>query len=656
MFVKNNILEENRKRNELINAHYDPLSGYGSTSIERVSVYIEGAPLEDMYLPVDFANTPLVSLMSENGFESFITDVLQIEFNDDNIEETWRAFIRERVKYDFEYWAYSFIKIKAKGKPYDIQFSLNRAQRYLLGILERMRLDGVPIEIILLKARQWGGSTLIQFYMLWIQLVHRNNWNSVICGDVEGQSRNVRGMVTKALASYPDWLLNDQIKFTPFEGSSKNRVIENTNCVISIGSAQKPDTLRSSDISMAHLTEVGLWKATKEKKPEDLIQSIIGSLYETEYSFLALESTAKGVGNYFHREYIKAEKGENNLTPVFIPWFMIDIYSNPIEDYNTFFDEMDDKEWMLWEMGATLEAINWYRKKRKTMAEWRLNSEYPSTALEAFQSTGRRIFRMEDVRKLEKSCLDPEFKGELVGMADTGPDSLIGMRFVQGKGDLKVWMMPDSEKIRDRYIVVVDIGGVSDQADYSDIVVFDRYFMMEGGVPDIAAEWHGHIDHDKVAWKAAQIATMYGEALLVIESNTLETEGTEGDNFEYILDEIAGHYDNLYSRTPIDQIRQGAPKRWGFHTNSSTKPMVIKHHVKAVRDGLYIERDQQAIFEHDTFELKEDGKTMGAVEGMHDDKLMTRAIGVWVCYHWDLPRPAIVSQAKSPRIISEASI
>ncbi len=300
-----------------------------------------------------------------------------------------------------------------------------------------MRLDGVPIEIILLKARQWGGSTLIQFYMLWIQLVHRNNWNSVICGDVEGQSRNVRGMVTKALASYPDWLLNDQIKFTPFEGSSKNRVIENTNCVISIGSAQKPDTLRSSDISMAHLTEVGLWKATKEKKPEDLIQSIIGSLYETEYSFLAFKSTAKGVGNYFHREYIKAEKGENNLTPVFIPWFMIDIYSNPIDDYDTFIDEMDDKEWMLWEMGATLEAINWYRKKRKTMAEWRLNSEYPSTALEAFQSTGRRIFRMEDVRKLENSCLDPEFKGELVGMADTGPDSLIGMRFVQGKGDLK---------------------------------------------------------------------------------------------------------------------------------------------------------------------------------------------------------------------------
>ena len=655
MLEINNILEENRRRNELINAPYNPVTGYGSTSIERESVFISGAPIEDMYLPVDFAKTPFVSMLSENGIEGFMDD-LELDYTEENVEEVWRSFIRERIKFDFEYWAFTFIPIKAKGKPYDIQFLLNRAQRHLLKILEDMRLAGEPIEIILLKARQWGGSTLIQFYMLWIQLVHRNNWNSVICGDVEGQSRTVRGMVTKAINNYPEWLLNSQIKFTPFEGSSKNRVIENTNCVISIGSAQKPDTLRSSDISMAHLTEVGLWKATKEKKPEDLIQSIIGSLYETDYSFLALESTAKGVGNYFHREFIAAEKGENNLKPVFVSWFMIDIYSKEIDDYPEFILSMDEKEQSLWEMGATLEAINWYRKKRKTMAEWRLNSEYPSTALEAFQSTGRRIFRMEDVRKLEKTCCDPDFIGEIVGKADTGEASLKGMEFVKGRGDLMVWKMPDEERMRDRYIVVVDIGGSSDQADYSDITVFDRYFMTDGGVPEIVAEWHGHIDHDKVAWKSAQIATMYGEALLVIESNTLETEGTEGDNFEYILDEISESYTNLYSRTPIDQIKQGAPKRWGFHTNSSTKPMVIKHHVKTVRDGLYIERCQQAIFEHDTFELKDDGKTMGAVDGMHDDMLMTRAIGVWVCYHWELPRVIEHRKIKSPRIVSEASI
>lgn len=108
-------------------------------------------------------------------------------------------------------------------------------------------------------------------------------------------------MITKALNKYPSYLLGETVKFTPFEGSSKNKVIQNTNCVVSIGSFQKPDTLRSGDISGAHLTEIGLWRATPGKKPEDLIQSISGSIYDTAYTILGLESTAKGVGNFFHR-------------------------------------------------------------------------------------------------------------------------------------------------------------------------------------------------------------------------------------------------------------------------------------------------------------------------------------------------------------------
>ena len=78
---------------------------------------------------------------------------------------------------------------------------------------------------------------------------------------------------------------------------------------------------------------------------------------------------------------------------------------------------------------------------------------------------------------------------------------------------------------------------MSSNADYSVIKVADRLPMLEvGGVPEIVCEWHGHIEHDLLIWKAAQIAKAYCNALLVIESNTLETEGTEGDNFEYVLD------------------------------------------------------------------------------------------------------------------------
>ncbi|MDR3142111.1 MAG: hypothetical protein LBU37_10350 [Tannerellaceae bacterium] len=660
------ILSENKRRIDVINQEYNPITGYGSASVERIHVQIEDCPLPDMWLPAGFAETGFVKTLAKEGFNKFIKK-RQGAVTEKKRDVLWREFIKERIRYDFEYWAYSFIKIKAKGKPFDINFLLNRAQRVFLKELERLRLSGAPIEIILLKARQWGGSTLIQIYMLWIQLVHRKNWNSVICGDVESQSRTVRAMVSKAIGNYPKWLSCEAIAFAPFEGSTKNRIIKNRNCVISIGSAQQPDALRSSDISMAHLTEVGVWKATEGKKPEDLVQSIVGSIYETDCSVKVLESTAKGVGNYFNREWIDAVSRKNNLSPVFIPWFMIDIYSREIDDYRKFIDSMDEYEWMLWQLGASLEAVNWYRKKSKDLKErWRMNSEFPSTPEEAFQSTGRRRFRMEDTIKLKKTCIDPEWIGDVCGETESGKNALKDIRLVQDKqastndeNKLWIWTMPDnSGKWRDRYVTIVDVGGVSDGADFSDVLVLDRYYMAEGGIPEVVAEWHGHIDHDLLAWKAAQIATLFGNALLVIESNTLETEGTEGNNFEYILDEIADTYRNLYSRTPSDQIKKGIPAKWGFHTNTSTKPMVISHQAKVVRGELYVERCLFAVMEHDVFEIKKDGKTLGAVEGMHDDRLITRAIGNWICYKLPLPKLIITDQTNNAarKIQGEATI
>jgi hypothetical protein len=219
--------------------------------------------------------------------------------------------------------------------------------------------------------------------------------------------------------------------------------------------------------------------------------------------------------------------------------------------------------------------------------------------------------------------------------------------------------MPDENNLfRDRYIVSVDVGGVSDKADYSCIMVADRLAMPDGGIPEIAACWHGHIEHDKLAWKAVELARTYGNALLIIEANTLETEGTEGDHFEYILNEIAGEYNNLYCRTSQQEVRQGRPRRWGFHTNSSTKPMVINFLLKAMRDSLYVERCIETTYELDLYELKENGKEMGAVEGNHDDRVMATAILIWACYNHPLPfkRESHAKNCHRTRIISEASI
>lgn len=660
------IIEENKKRLGAISAVYNPITGEGSTSIERKAVEIEGFPLERMYLPLTMLNEPFVQQLTEYGATGYLKEMSGIEPNDRNIIILWLEFCLKRIEHDFEYWARSMTVIADKGKGRDTAFTLNRPQRIYLKAMEELRIAQKPIDIILCKARQWGGSTLTQLYMLWIQLVHKRNWNSVICGDIEKQSSIVAGMLAKVISRYPTWATGGKkLTTSPYQGAQKTRVISWSNSRYSLGSAQKPDSLRSEDISMAHLTEVGLWKATQGRKPEDLVQSIFGSIASGPYTMKVIESTAKGVGNFFHRTWIDASEGRNNFTPVFIPWFSIDLYSKPLpqDDYPAFIGSMDEYEKNLFTLGATLEAIAWYRDKRREMPdEWRLFSEFPSTATEAFQSTGRRVFRISYVNNMRKYCIPPLFTGDIV------PDNTPGSkaRFLPAapgedtrENCLWVWLMPDtSQHLRDRYIVTVDVGGTGNKADYSCIMVADRIAMLDGGLPEIAACWHGHIEHDKLAWKAVEIARAYDNALLVIESNTLETEGTEGDNFEYILNEISGRYSNLYSRTSAQEIKQGRPRRWGFHTNSSTKPMVINFLLKALRDELYIEHCLPTTYELDLYEYKENGKETGAVEGNHDDRVMATAILVWTCYNHPVPTPCNrhTGKSRSTRIISEASI
>lgn len=686
-------IAENRRRLAVISAPYNPLTGEGSDCLPRTHVTIQGLPQPELWLPDTFVQTPFVQTLIEKGVDYFIGMYMHADPHDPEQRDIlFNEFCAERIKHDFEFYAYTNYEINDKETGRSIPFRLNRAQRKYLRKLEQLRLAGKPIDIILLKARQWGGSTLTQLYMGWIQTILHVNWNSVICADIENQARIISGMLRNAFSSVKSWATGGRnISTSPYEGSTSTRVISISGSRYSVGSMQKPEKLRSENIAMAHLSEVGLWKKTKSKTPEDLVQSIFGSILSGPDTIKVLESTAKGVGNFFHRTWLKAVAGENNFTPVFIPWFDIDIYSTPVDDYSSFITSLSGYEEYLFELGATLEAINWYRMKRREMNDdWRMFSEYPSTPAEAFQSTGKRVFPMGYVKNARCTCEEPWWRGDVVGDADSGPNALRNLHFVPLSAEndaifqsslsspssssspsqplrrldtenncLWVWLMPElTEPYYDRYIVVCDPGGgITDKADYTSIKVFDRIDMLTGGLPELAAEWHGRLDPDKIAWKAAQIAEAYGHALLVIESNKMEADGTEGDNFEFILSEIAEYYSNLYSRTSEEQIRKGMPVRWGFHTNTSTKPMIINGLKKALRDSLYIERSMPTCDELDLYELKDDNKTMGAVEGNHDDRVITAALGVFICYKWPLPRKVSTEKAsRTTKIVSEASI
>jgi hypothetical protein len=276
------------------------------------------------------------------------------------------------------------------------------------------------------------------------------------------------------------------------------------------------------------------------------------------------------------------------------------------------------------------------------------------------------VFPKQDVEQFRDACKPPKWKGEVYGLADEDEDALKNLRFrKEENGQLSMWQdveRDEENEVLDRYLVVVDVcKGHTKNADFADILVIDRLYMMDAEPPAVVAEWHGHIDMDKLAWKAAQIAAYYNNALLVIESNTLETNNTKGEA-EYILQLIHDVYgDQLYARKQsAEDIKQKLPKKYGFHTNTLTKPVII-HNLKAiVREHLYVEREVECLEEYLTYVETEKGG-FEAKEGYHDDRLMTRAIGLHVCYHeMDLPR--IVKRSKSSASVfsttpvSEASI
>lgn len=683
----------NRMRNAEIRSKFNPITGEGSIG-ERKKIEIEDFPFPVQYVPLSMLKVPLVQQLLEAGsIRKFLEDYMNVEYSEEDKEKVIEQFVRLRAKHDFAFWAAMYVFIKQKGGGEDVHFRLNRPQRKLIMRFERRRLQGKPIRLILLKARQWGGSTATQIYMAWLQLVHKVGLNSLIVGHVKDASTEVKDMFDKLIKEYPVSMLYEmgeaynetEPKIVGVGQSGNIHRIPQRNCKIKVGTAEKPNSARGGDYNLVHCTEVGLWVTTDGKTPEQIVRSACSGILLKPYTMIVYESTANGTGNFFQREYDAAKNNKSQFEALFISWFEIEQYSAPIDDINAFATKLwenrnnanaaSDREesgkylWWLWEQGATLEAINWYILERSKYTDHGdMASEYPSDDVEAFVHSGARVFDKYNVEKFKKCCKAPKYVGDVYADGDEGEDALCNLRFKEDKqGLLWVWSKPDvddKEEVTDRYLVVVDIGGRGKKADWSVIVVFDRLNQMEGGKPVVVAQWYGHIDMDMLAWKAAQIAAFYDNALLVIESNTLETHDKErqvdGDMSGYILNQIKDVYSNLYARKQSDEeIQEGEPKKYGFHTNVATKPKIISTLVKVIREQLYVERDLRCLDEYLCYEKKKNG-AFGAITGKHDDLLMTRAIGLHISFY-EMEVPTIIPRVKRravkrKRAISAATI
>lgn len=579
---------------------FDPLTGTGCSGKRRkVSTPVAGLPVA--WVPAEMLVDP--------EYATVQTDATG-----------WK---RLRCRHDFEYWCAVCATVKHKLEGRDMPFVLNRPQRRVAAIMESDRREGRPIRLIMLKARQWGGSTLVQMYMAWIQSCHRRNWNSLICAHVKDTAASIRGMYTKMLAAYPSelWEGNCAPQFRPFERSQNIREISGRGCLVTLGSSENQEAVRGGDYAMAHLSETAFYASTAQRSPDKFIQAICGGIAYHPYTLIAMESTANGVGNYFHSEWLRCSRGKGDKHAVFVPWYEIDIYRLKPADPAGFAASMDTYEQWLWsELGLTLDRIWWYRcKSREYSSREQMQANFPTTPEEAFINSGNNVFDSAAVERMRLNC-----RAGVRG--DVGASGFTEA----ANGPMEIWERPAQSA---SYVVTVDVGGRSASSDWSVIAV-----MKRGNTPAVAAQWRGHTDHDILAMKAERVARYYNNALLMIESNTLESEDTSGDPNLFVLSRLAERYRNLYMRESYDSVNRRTTMRVGFHTNRSTKALLINGLIEAVRDGGYVERAAGACNELLTYEQLQNG-AYAAKPGYHDDILMTRAMAVLA-----------LSQTRDPRL------
>lgn len=677
--IISDILAENEKRMKALRAEFDPITGQDAPG-ERFLLIIPDFPIPVQYAPTEMYDIPLVQgIVKAGSIKKYLKTTEDFDECEDIPEEDdiVRSLFCLRFAHDFAFWAYYEIRIEDKETGEMVPFKLNNPQIIVLNICETLRKSGEPIDIIICKARQWGGSTFCIFYQMWIGLYCAVKHSFAVCAQTKPVAGNIANMLIRSMESYDAWSLglpvNERLEIVQDSKTGEYLIKDShgkavTRSRFRIGSVENPDALRGYSGEGVHHSEVGVWENTPKKRPADLIRSIEGGILHRPNAMKVKESTPKGAGNYFHAEYMRAKNGKSSSTPVFIAWYQIPHDTLPIDDYEDFitwlYSHKDEDYpngnwldsgryyWHLWEIGATLEGINWYRHTRKGVDDFAdMASEAPSDDIEAFQFSGTKVFSIESIDELRKGCCPPKWKGELYGNDVKGAESLENIHFVNTtNGRLWVWAKPDtSVKMLHRYLVAVDVGGRSKKADWSVIRVFDRFAMQKelGGKPVLVAEMRYHTDHDLLAYDAARIAKWYNDALLVIESNTLETKDKErdvdGDMTEYILDTIADLYDNLYARkASAEQIKQGVTKVWGFHTNVKTKPQIIGNLIGCIRDQLWIERSEYCCVELALYQKNERGQYAAPPgEGMHDDVVMCTAIALWICY-CDMELPVII--------------
>ena len=514
------------------------------------------------------------------------------------------------------------------------KFVFNREQEYLgRKVAEHLAATG-SVRAIVLKARQLGVSTWVaaRFYR---RATLYSNQNIMVIADQKKRSGVLFG-IYETFHRY----LPEQFRPRKRYGAKASQLVYDTisgpgglNSKITVETAKDVDAGRASTIHALHGSEVASWE-----NAEDLWIGLAQSI-PFEGAEVFLESTAKGVGNFFHQMWEDAVSGLNGYIAIFIPWFAHEEYRVANPDTQIIASTLT-----AWEREAMETGIEWDGEMCKLdygQIAWRrqiirdnfrgdersFRQEHPSTAREAFLVSGNIFFDEDALSRYEESTRPPLFRCNLLQRADV----VLPVR--SERGYLRVFEQPRQEGI---YVIGADTASgkeispretAAEEKGGRDFNCAPVYDASSGA---FVAELHGRMAPEVFAEQLDLLGRYYatgfdGEvnsrypSLVGVEKNHSSGETT----LRHLKDVL--RYPNLYYSRPEHKRNVKVSDTLGWSTNVVNRQRMLDELSQAMRENAVAIPSADAVREMFTFARDESGKPV-AQEGCHDDRVMSYAI------------------------------
>jgi hypothetical protein len=410
---------------------------------------------------------------------------------------------------------------------------------------------------IILKSRQLGISTLCAGYSLWAMLFNQD-FNVLVIATKQDVAKN---LVTKVRVMHdylPTWLKGKSV-----EDNKLSLRFANGSQIKAVSAAG--DAGRSEALSLLVIDEAAFI---------DKIDDIWASAQQTLATGgrAVVLSTPNGIGNFFHKNWVKAKSKENSFHPIELHWTV-----HPERDQ----DWRDEQDAILGPDHAAQECDCDFISSGHTVI--------PGDLLQLYKET---------------TCQEP--------VEQRGLD-----------GGLWIWEYPDYSK---SYLVSADVAR-GDGNDYSAFHIFDIDSLTQ------VAEFKGQIGTKEYGNMLVNIATEYNEALLVIENANIGWAAIQpaidrNYNNLYYTYKTDGYVDAATQLSKGYDLKEKAQMTPGFTTSQRTRPLLISKLDIYFRERELVVKSTRLIDELFTFIWK--GQKAEAQGGYNDDLVMSFAIGLFI--------------------------